>query len=899
MKTNRITIGILAHVDAGKTTLSESILYQTGHIETLGRVDHQNAFLDTFQLEKNRGITIFSKQAMFKLNNYDIALLDTPGHVDFSAEMERVLRVLDYAILVINGSDGVQGHTLTVWKLLKQYHVPTFIFVNKMDLISANKTYLLNEIKNRIDDNCINFMQSDQEVLNDELALCDELMMEAFLDMGHIEDGLIQKAISRRHVYPIYFGSALKNEGIKEFLDGFSRFIEAKSYPDIFGARVFKVIRNEQGERLTYIKVTGGSLKVKAVLTNKNQRNIEAEEGDRQQVWSEKVDQIRIYSGVDYRLQKEVGAGSVCALTGLSMTKPGDGLGFEDQGDTPLLMPVLSYKVDFPDDSNVYNMIKNLRLLEEEEPHLNVVWNERLGEIHVQVMGEIQIEILKSTIKERFDVEVSFDKGSLVYKETIKDSVIGRGHFEPLKHYAEVHLLLEPLPLGSGIIIESACSEDVLDRNWQRLILSHLGERKHIGVLTGSVITDIKITLIAGKGHLKHTEGGDFRQATFRALRQGLMKAKSVMLEPMYAFSLEVPKEQLGKAMSDIERMKGRYDDPMIDNEMAVLKGIAPVATMMHYGTDLVTYTKGLGRLGLEIGGYEPCHNQDEIVEAIGYDPEKDAENIAGSVFCSKGSGYTVAWDIADQYMHVESHVKTSLEAVEKQQLDKSQKVAHHQRRYSDDELIQVFEQTYGKQKERHPKSGKSLLEGSRKKTVNQLENKHIKDKHSKKITSEREQFLLVDGYNMIFAWDDLKCMAEESLDMARRRLMDMFSNYRGQTDADVILVFDAYRVANNRGSSFKYHNIHVVYTKEAETADQYIESLVHKISPQCDVTVATSDVVEQVIILGKGARKLSAEHMKAELEHMHINMKASLKDPTATKKYRPLEKYLEDHLDI
>lgn len=897
MKSHKITIGILAHVDAGKTTLSESILYQTGRIKKIGRVDHKDAYLDTYDIEKARGITIFSKQAIVSLGDYEVTLLDTPGHVDFSAEMERTLRVLDYAILLINATDGVQAHTLTVWKLLKRYHIPTFIFVNKMDLEGADRGDLIEELQKSVDENCIDFAQSDEAQWLDELAVCDELLMEQFIETNKIDVLEIKRAIIRRHVFPVYFGSALKNEGVKRFIEDLSCYMKPRSYPDIFGARVFKVVRNQQGDRLTYIKVTGGSLKVKTELTNRHQKNSQLTENESQEIWKEKVDQIRLYSGVDFEVCKEVEAGTICAVTGLFKTKPGDGLGFEQQGDAPVLVPVLSYKIIFAEGTNVYSMLKNLRLLEEEEPHLNVLWNERLSEIHVQVMGEIQIEILKSTILERFDAEVEFDKGNLVYRESIESAVVGVGHFEPLKHYAEVHLLLEPLKNASGMVFLADCSEDILARNWQRLILSHLNERKHKGVLTGSLITDMRVTLVTGRGHNKHTEGGDFREATFRALRQGLMKAKNILLEPVYEFVIEVPKEMMGKVLSDIDRMQGTCKDQKIDGEHAIIMGTAPVETMMHYASDLVVYSKGKGRLNLSLKGYEPCHNQEEVIDRIGYRPEEDNENPAGSVFCSKGVGYGVPWDEADGHMHMDSGICFQEKAQLTTSSTNNDVRSVRSSEVSEKELEAIFIKTYGEKKKR------SI--GTRSKTFNQPSKNLSGASSEAKISSgfkphksqslkKAERYLLVDGYNIIFAWDELKVLAEDSLDAARSRLMTKLSNYQGQTDETVIVVFDAYRVAGNRGNSSKYHNIYVVYTKEAETADQYIEKLVYSISPQYEVTVATSDVVEQVIILGKGARKLSAEGFKAEMDHVEKAIKENYTGKTRGQKHRPFEKILK-----
>lgn len=891
MKSKQLTIGILAHVDAGKTTLSESILYETGRISQRGRVDHQDAYLDTYELEKARGITIFSKQALVTLGDYQVTLLDTPGHVDFSAEMERTLQVLDYAILVISASDGVQGHTTTLWKLLKRYHVPTFIFVNKMDMVGVNKGQLLQELKSRVEENCLDFEQKDREQFYDDLALCDEQLMEQFLEQGSLRDSDLQQAITRRHVFPVYYGSALKNKGVGEFLDGLSRYMKAKSYPDIFGARVFKISRDQQDNRLTYVKITGGRLKVKELLTNKYQRNKGLEAEDSHHLWKEKVNEIRIYSGASYEGVKEVAAGTICALTGLSMTTPGDGLGFENQGETPALMPVLSYNVQFPQGTNIFGMLKNLRLLEEEEPNLNVVWHERLAEVHVQVMGEIQIEILKSTIFERFDVAVEFDQGNLVYHESIKAPVVGVGHFEPLKHYAEVHLLMEPLEAGSGMVYASHCSEDIMDRNWQRLVLSHLKERQHPGVLTGSALTDMKVTLVAGRGHNKHTEGGDFRQATFRALRQGLMNAACLLLEPVYAYTLVVPKELLGRGISDVERMQGRYDVPLIEGDMAILKGSAPVANMMHYNTEVIAFTRGQGRLSLRLEGYEPCHNQDEVIKTMGYDPESDVENPAGSVFCSKGTGFGVPWNEAKDHMHVASGLRFKEMSDVDGGLDTNTTRLRTSASYNDQELEAIFIKTYGERKERLPGKNVGLFEHG---SQGGIEKSSPNLRKMAKPKEALEKFLLVDGYNIVFAWDELKKLAEDDLDAARGRLIDRLSNYQGQTGETVIVVFDAYRVAGNRGDMSKVHNIYVVYTKEAETADQYIEKMVHAIRPDYEVTVATSDVVEQIIILGQGANRLSAEGLKLEMDTVERDYKEHYLSKSTDKKHRPFQQYLE-----
>ena len=659
MKTNRLAVGILAHVDAGKTTLAEGILYHTGSIRKVGRVDHQDAFLDTYALEKERGITIFSKQAGFQLNEKEIALLDTPGHVDFSAEMERTLQVLDYAILVISGADGVQGHVQTLWKLLKEYEIPVFLFINKMDQEGTNRENLLLEVQNRLDKGCVDFTfakENSPEFL-EELAVCDEHVLERYLEEGEVSTADIQEMIRKRQVFPCYFGSALKLQGIQEFLAGLDLYTKCPEYEEDFAARVFKISRDEKGNRLTHLKVTGGTLKVKQIIQGKD--------------WEEKADQIRVYDGAGFSAVNEALAGSVCAVTGLSRTFAGECLGAEQMGKEPVLTPVLTYEIQLPQGCDVHNMLKNLRELEEEEPLLHILWNEQLGEIHAQVMGEVQIEILKSMIQERFGVSVEFGSGNIVYKETIENKVEGIGHFEPLRHYAEVHLLLEPLERGRGLEFASDCSEDMLDRNWQRLVLTHLEEKAHRGVLTGSEITDMKITLIAGKAHTKHTEGGDFRQATYRAVRQGLKKAKSILLEPVYEYRLEVPQDMIGRAMTDIQKMYGSFDSPKTEGEMCVLTGEAPVVTMRGYQREVISYTRGTGRLFCSLKGYEPCHNTEEVLAEMNYNSENDLENPTGSVFCSHGAGFHVSWDKVDEYAHID----TGWEKAEK----KTQKKPHGQ----------------------------------------------------------------------------------------------------------------------------------------------------------------------------------------------------------------------------
>ncbi len=846
-------MGILAHVDAGKTTLSEILLYLTGKIRKIGRVDHQDTFLDTFSLEKERGITIFSKQAVFSLGDTEVTLLDTPGHIDFSSEMERTLQVLDYAVLVINGMDGIQAHTLTLWKLLDRYHVPTFLFVNKMDQIGTNQDKLLRQLQERLSEECLDFGNASSWSQNMEnMAMSDEHAMEKYLEEGTLDTEDIQGLITRRKIFPVYFGSALKNIGVETFLSGLATYMEQKKYPDIFGARIYKISRDEQGNRLTHLKITGGSLRVKDVFDD------------------EKVDQIRIYSGNQYELVHTIGPGSICTVTGLTKSQAGQGLGFEEHTYRPYIEPVLNYRIELPQDCNVAKMLDDLKKLEEEEPHLNIVWNEELSEIHAQVMGEIEIEILRSLILERFGVEVHFDSGNLVYKESIKSPVIGVGHFEPLRHYAEVHLLLEPGDRGSGMEYATNCNEDDLDRNWQRLVLTHLKEREHIGVLTGSEITDMKITLIAGRGHLKHTEGGDFRQATYRALRQGLMKAESLLLEPVYAFRIELPKEFLGRALSDIERMYGRYQDPEFEGDWAILEGVAPVKTMMNYQIEVLSYTKGTGRCLFSLEGYEPCHNTEEVIEEKAYDPENDPRERSGSVFCKKGAGFYVPWDQVESFMHIDTGGYLQKKVKEEFKSSPIQPVSSISNRdISNDEVEQILRQTYGEQKRNRTSKEAKVVYGKKKKTES--------SEYEHKPVVAKDQYLLVDGYNIIFAWENLKETAKHSLESARIQLLDILTNYQSQKSEKVIVVFDAYRVAGNPGSISKYHQIDVVYTKEAETADQYIERFVEKIRPDYEVTVATSDVLEQVIIMGKGAKRLSAEYFKEEVDRVQKNIQERL----------------------
>lgn len=837
-----LTIGILAHVDAGKTTLSESILYQSGKIGKPGRVDKKDTYLDTYELEKERGITIFSKQAVFPLGDMTITLLDTPGHVDFGAEMERTLRVLDYAILVINGADGVQGHTHTLWRLLSMYRIPVFLFVNKMDQAGTNKDRLLQELKKQLSDGCVDFSKEDAGDFYEELAMCKEDMMETFLEQGKIEDDMIRGAIKERKVFPCYFGSALKDQGIDFFLAGIKDYVLLPQYPQAWGARVFKVTRDEQGNRLTHLKVTGGTLAVRSTLSGGT--------------WEEKVNQIRIYSGNKYESVPEAEAGTICAVTGLTESRPGEGLGYETVHQEPVLEPVLFYRIQLPEGYDSKQMLPKFRLLEEENPELHVVWDEELQEIQVQIMGEIQMEILTSIIKTRFGVDIAFDQGRIVYKETIKNTVEGVGHFEPLRHYAEVHLLLEPGEPGSGLLFSSKCSEDVLAKNWQRLVLTHLEEKVYRGVLTGSAITDMKITLVSGRAHNKHTEGGDFREATYRAVRQGLKQAESVLLEPWHSFTLRLPESMVGRAMMDMERMGGTCELSHSDGEMAELTGSAPVATVRNYQKEVAAYSKGLGRLFLTLKGYEPCHNADEIIAASGYDSERDTDNPTGSVFCAHGTGYLVPWDQVKDHMHVESFLKKQDTGAKEAAMNRS--VRKEEPLMSLEEIERIIEGTYSAN--RGKKSGITRYRSP-------MEMDPVYYRKASPPKEKREDYLLVDGYNIIFAWPELKRLAEENLDSARLALMDRLSNYQGIRGGKIIAVFDAYRLKEHPEEVINYHNIQVVYTKEAQTADQYIEKFAHANSNNYRMTVATSDGLQQIIVRGAGCGLLSARDLKEEME--------------------------------
>ena len=837
----RLTIGILAHVDSGKTTLSEGLLYCAGMLRKLGRVDHGDAFLDTHALEKSRGITIFSKQARLLYGDCEFTLLDTPGHVDFSAEAERTLSVLDYALLVVSGSEGIQPHTETLFKLLCRYGVPTFVFINKMDISHLSRQELMGGLK-RLGDGFIDFSDDvPKDEFYDGLAMCSEDMMEQYLDTGTVPADTIRQSIRQRQVFPCFFGSALKLEGIKELLAGLEEYTTEPPRGDEFGARIFKISDDPQGARLTHMKITSGCLKVKDVLHGSG--------------WAEKADQIRIYSGAKYQTVDQAPAGMVCAVTGLTAAHPGDGLGAEAGAPSPVLEPVLAYRAVLPEGVDAHKALSALRKLEDADPALHVAWNEGLQEIRVQLMGEVQLEIVQSLLKERFGLDIGFDQGGILYKETITSTVEGVGHYEPLRHYAEVHLLLQPLEAGGGLVFSTGCKEDELDKNWQRLILTHLKEKTHLGVLTGSPITDMSITLVAGKAHLKHTEGGDFRQATYRALRQGLMQAESRLLEPWYSFSLQVPQECVGRAMNDLQAMGASFDPPEQRQEDAVISGTAPVIKLQGYPAVLTGYTKGRGRLSCEGARYLPCHNSDEVIAAIGYDPESDTDNPADSVFCSHGAGHTVKWNAVFDNMHIPAVLRPKSEP-------EHEHAAPILSRSDEEELIRIYERTYGPIRS-------NPIAAFRPSVSVQSQGFRLPE-----ATETGPEYLLVDGYNIIFAWDDLAAIAKEDMDLARSRLVNLMCNYRGLHRCEVILVFDAYRIKGNTGSVETVNNISVVYTKEAETADSYIERTTHELSKNYRVQVATSDRMEQLIIIGNGAMRISADAFRKEVDRTEAAMR-------------------------
>ena len=889
----KLVVGILAHVDSGKTTLSEAMLYTAGKIRKLGRVDHKDAYLDTDAQERERGITIFSKQAVFTYDGMEITLLDTPGHVDFSAEMERTLQVLDYAILVINGMDGVQSHTDTLWKLLKRYEIPTFIFVNKMDMEGTDQDAVFQNIRKKLDGDCVDFSSGDRD---EQIAMADERLLDTYLDSGMVEVEDIIEAILDRKIFPCFWGSALKLSGVQELLDAMNTYMVMPAYNAEFGGRIFKISRDAKGERLTYMKVTGGSLKCR--------EQIEGTEG--------KVNQIRIYSGARYETVEEASAGTVCAVTGLGETSAGQGVGCEQENVFAGLEPVLSYKVSYPGDKDAVVVLRDIRQLEEEEPELHVEFAQETGEIFVKVMGQVQLQVLTQIIKDRFGYLISFGMGRIIYKETLAEPVMGVGHFEPLRHYAEVHLLMEPLEPGSGMQFDTICSEDVLDKNWQRLILTHLEEKEYRGVLTGAPITDMKITVTAGRAHQKHTEGGDFRQATYRAVRQGLMMGECRLLEPVYAFRLEIPTEMTGRAMNDITRMHGRFAQPEIEGEMSILTGTAPVATMQEYQQDVTAYTRGQGKLSCTLQGYEPCHNEDEVLAASTYDPELDMVNPASSVFCAHGAGYIVDWYDVYDMMHVKEDPGFALAGMEdvlrnitseptEADEDNRKRMARERQDagapvYDEKELEDIFVRTYGSNSRenaaynkagfnRHNKSvseadwyvkkaaehGKSKTAGAQTPSVgSKTADTGIARPGAYRKQKGEKEYLLVDGYNVIFAWDDLKALAAVNIDSARDKLIDVMSNYQGYVGCELILVFDAYKVKQNPGSITKHGNIHVVYTKEAETADMYIEKTTHELGRKYKVTVASSDGLEQLIIMGQGALRMSSRGLREEVERVN-----------------------------
>lgn len=890
----KIVVGILAHVDSGKTTLSEAMLYTAGKIRKLGRVDHQDAYLDTDRQEKDRGITIFSKQAEFCFGDTGFSLLDTPGHVDFGAEMERTLQVLDYAVLVINGMEGVQSHTETLWQLLKRYEVPVFLFINKMDMSALSKEDLMQDIRRRLDDGCVDFCCENAP---EHIAMADEAMLEYFLEYGENRREDVALAIADRKLFPCYFGSALKTEGVEQFLAALDEYTRMPVYGENFGARVFKILRDAKGERLTYMKLTGGSLKCRDMIAYRDTYTSDDStiymKDDESEMKSEKVNQIRIYSGSRYDTVEEAYAGTVCAVTGLCNTFVGQGLGAEEKGMIPSLEPVLTYKLIYPQGVDAFQLWEHIKLLEEEDPQLHVEWKEHSCEIFLKVMGEIQLQVLQQMVKDRFGVVVEFGVGHIAYKETIKAPVMGVGHFEPLRHYAEVHLLLEPLPAGSGIVCDSICSEDVLDKNWQRLICTHIMERQHVGVLTGSPLTDIKITVTAGKAHTKHTEGGDFRQATYRAIRQGLMMAECVLLEPVYSFKLEVQSDLVGRAMADITRMCGTFTAPEISGDMSVVSGTAPVAAMREYHKELMSYSHGMGRLNLSLAGYVPCHNQEDVVAELGYHPDADLRHPSSSVFCAHGSGYLVDWYDVYDYMHVKEDegfaitgqtdyvVEEDMTPINAAEAKRQAAKAAGNMTYTEEELEDIFVRTYGTKdrgNESYNKAGFNRYHKT--KIAGQTGSgnggsrvpayKGIGTSGAYQNKKDGKEYLLVDGYNIIFAWEELTELAKVSLDSARGRLMDILCNYQGYKGCELILVFDAYKVKENPGEKTKYHNIHVVYTKEAETADMYIEKTTHELGRKHKVTVATSDALEQLIIMGQGAIRLSARGLKEEIERVN-----------------------------
>ena len=846
-----VIIGITAHVDSGKTTLAEAMLYTSGAIRSLGRVDRGNSTLDTNSIERERGITIFSSQAEFTVDDTMFTLLDTPGHVDFSAETERTMQVLDYAVLVISGTDGVQSHTTTLWKLLRKYNIPVFVFVNKMDLIGADKAHLIDRLRKELSDRCVDFT-GDFDNIDEDCATCCEELMEQFIETGYLSKESISAAIENRQIFPCFFGSALKMQGVEEFISVLCRYTSGKAYGESFGAKVYKISYDAKGSRLTHMKITGGVLKMRDDMSYSDQ------DGN---VVNAKVSSIRFYTGEKFRTSESAEAGMVCAVTGLTGTYAGQGIGAENDSDEAALEPVMTYRVSLPEDKNVYEALKELRILEDQDPQLHILWNEQNREIHIQLMGAVQTEVLTKLIADKFGFDIQFMDGAVTYRETIRDTVEGVGHYEPLRHYAEAHILLEPLPQGSGIVIDTVCPEDELDRNWQRLILTHVKEKTHLGVLTGSPVTDIKMTLVKGKAHLKHTEGGDFRQATYRAIRQGLRMAESVLLEPYYDYELEVPTENVGRAISDLQRMCASFDTPETIGESSVIRGSAPVAEMNSYQADIIAYTHGKGKLSLSLGGYKECHNADEVISSIGYSADNDTENSADSVFCSHGAGYLVKWNEVYDHMHLPLSLDED-EDDEAPEARKNKAQRFIEKAVSDEELMEIFERTYGKINRDPHKAFKKTKAVS------------IDDKKVRLPKYEGPDYLLVDGYNNIFAWEDLKKIAGDNLDAARGELINRMCNYQGYAGCELILVFDAYRVKGKHREVEKYCNINIVYTKESETADSYIERVSHELSKKHKVRVATSDGLEQMIILGNGAMRISATEFRKRYEAAERSIK-------------------------
>jgi len=822
-----LCVGLLAHVDAGKTTLSEAMLYLSGAKRTLGRVDHADAYLDTHFLERQRGITIFSKQARFSMPHREITLVDTPGHVDFCAEAERVLPVLDCAVLVISGPSGIQAHTVTLWDLLQRYRVPTVIFVSKMDLPGADKDTLLSQLQ-QLHSGCVDFNGTPEQIF-ESAAMCDEVILESYLETGVLTDCQLRQLTADRKLFPCCFGAGLKLEGVDRLLEVLDLYGPQPAYPDEFAARVYKISRDPQGNRLTWLKVTGGELKARSLIGE------------------EKVIQLRLYSGEKFTAPEAVTAGTLCAVTGLTATFAGQALGAEKSVFAPVLEPVMTYRVHLPADCDPLLTLPKLRLLEEEDPLLRLLWDDRLKQIHVQIMGKVQLEVLRSLIRERFGIDAVLDSGRIYYKETIAAPVEGIGHFEPLRHYAEVHLLLEPLPRGSGLVFDTVCPADVLDMPWQKLILSHLAEKPHLGVLTGAPITDMKLTLLVGKAHLKHTEGGDFRQATYRAVRQGLMQAQSILLEPIYRFTLRVPTPQIGRAITDIRAMSGQFDAPETEGDDSVLRGTVPAGELGDYADQLAGYTQGKGQLQIALEGYAPCHDQEKIVKETAYDPEGDLENTPDSVFCSHGAGFTVKWHQVKEYMHLDSGLGKKPPEPE---------LVTRNLHLEDKELDAILKKQFG-----------DLTTPLYRSPANRPATEEIT------IRPPKDRLLIVDGYNIIFAWEDLAETAKADLDAARRQLCDQLSSFAGFRKIRLVLVFDGYKRKGNPGEKTQFHNIQVVYTQENETADAYIEALCDEIGKNYAVQVATSDGLVQLSSLRSGVLRMSARELRLELDEARRQM--------------------------